>query len=202
MTMLPTEQDIEILLGVTWSTVTRWLTDSMVHKPISAVAIGLPTNVTATAHGLDNSQQQPVWITGVNGPRALNTDDYKYAEPRWVDVVDADTLAVDFDSSGLSAYTNGGTLTYRVPMDLTGWSGALSIYGNVGDATPLLVIDTSSNGGVTLDAHGNITTTITAEQSTALGLLNGWYKLELTDAAGNVTRVLEGAAAVVLASTD
>lgn len=198
MTMLPTEQDIAILLGVTWSTATRWLTEDMVHKPISAVAIGLPTLVTATAHGLSNTQQQPVWITGVNGPRGLNTDDYKCAQPRWADVVDANTLAVDFDSSALSAYTSGGTLTYRVPMDLTGWTGALSIYANCGDATPLLVIDNGSKGGVTLDAQGNITTTISAEQSTALGLLNGWYKLELTDAAGNVTRVAEGAARVLL----
>lgn len=197
--MLPTEQDIEILLGVTWSTVTRWLTETLVHKPISAVAIGLPTRVTASAHGLSNTQQQPVWITGVNGPRALNTDDYKCVDPRWADVVDADTLAVDFDSSELSAYTSGGTLTYRAPMDLTGWSGALSIYAHCGDATPLLVIDTGSNGGVTLDAQGNIITTITAEQSAQLGTLNGWYKLELTDAGGNVTRVLEGAANVVLA---
>lgn len=198
MTMLPTAQDIEILQGVTWAYAWRWFTDTMVHKPITAVAIGLPTNVTAAAHGLVNTQQQPVWITGVNGPRSLNTDDYKCVDPRWADVVDANTLAVDFDSGSLSPYTSGGTLTYLLPVDLTGWTAALSIYNSLGDAVALLVIDTGSNGGVTVDAQGNINTTVTAEQATTLGLINGWYKLELTDPSGNVTRLAEGAFTVAL----
>lgn len=202
MTMLPIEEDIEILQGVTWADALRWLSEALVHKPITAVAIGLPTVVTAAGHGLPvGDAQQPVWITDVQGPRSLNTDSYKCAEPRWATVVDVDTLNIDFDSASLSAYSKGGVLTYRNPVDLTGWSASMKLYAVLGDAAPLLTLDTGSNGGLTLDAQGNITRTVTAEQSAALGLMNGWYKLDLTDATGAVTRLAEGAAAVVLASS-
>lgn len=201
---LPIEQDIEIIQGVTWAYALRWFTETFVHKPISAVAIGLPTMVTATGHGLTGTgtAQQPVWITNVQGPRALNTDGYQCAKPRWATVVDPDTLSIEFDSGSLSAYTSGGTLSYRTSVDLTGWTAALSLYAALGDPTPLLVLDNGSNGGITLDALGNITLTVTAEQSAALALMNGWYKLELTDTAGAVTRPLEGGCAVVQAGAD
>lgn len=192
--MLPIQQDIQILRGVTWNSVLQWLQESQIHKPITAVAIGLPTLVTATAHGITGTNRFPVWITDVQGPRALNTDGYQCADPRWVTVVDADTLAVDFDTGSQNAYVAGGVLSYRPPVDLTDFTAAsMQIFGALGDADPLLTLDIGTNGGITLDALGNISRTINAEQSAALGLLNGWYKLELTDADGAVTRMVEGA---------
>lgn len=190
--MLPIQQDILILRGVTWKGPLQWLGENQVHKPITAVAIGLPTTVTVTGHGITGTNRFPVWITDVQGPRQLNTDDYTCAKPRWATVVDEDTLAIDFDSASLNAYTRGGVLTYNPPVDLTGWQGSMQLFSQIGDATPLLAIDTGSNGGVTLDELGNIGRTITAEQTVALGLVNGWYKLELTDDDGTVTRVAEG----------
>lgn len=190
--MLPIAEDIQILRGVTWSRALRWMGETQVHKPISAVAIGLPTMVTATGHGIQIGDRVPVWITDVYGPRSLNTDDYTCADPRWATAIDADTLAVEFDTGSQSAYVRGGVVTYNPPIDLTGWTASMGIYGAPGDADALLVIDTGDNGGITLDALGNIGRTITAEQSVALGLLNGWYKLELTDPDGVITRILEG----------
>jgi hypothetical protein len=194
--MFPIQQDIQVLRGVTWASVLQWLAENQVHKPITGVTIGLPTMVTAPAHGIAGTNRFPVWITGVQGPRALNTADYQCAQTRWVTVDDADTVAVDFDSGSLTPYVTGGVLTYNPPIDLTGWTASLAIYTAVGEATPLLTLDNGSNGGITLDALGNIARTLTAEQSTVLGLLNGWHKMELTDATGAVTRVSEGAFAV------
>lgn len=194
--MLPIQQPIQILRGVTWSDPLQWLGENQVHKPISAVAIGLPTLVTATGHGITGTNRFPVWITGVQGPRALNTDDFTCVDPRWATVVDADTLAVEFDSARLGTYVSGGVLSYNPPVDLTGYHASLQIFNAIGDTTPLLTLDDQTNGGITLDTLGNIVRTITAEQSAALGLVNGWYKLELTDSAGTVTRVAEGPAAV------
>jgi hypothetical protein len=194
--MFPIQQDIQILRGVTWNGPLQWLGENQQHKPISAVAIGLPTMVTATGHGITGTNPFPVWITDVWGPRALNTDDYKCAEPRWATVQDADTLAVDFDSGRLGAYVSGGVLSYNPPVDLSDYQASLLIYTAVGDAEPVLTLDTGSNGGITLDALGNILVTVTAEQSAALDLMNGWYKLELTDSDGAVTRVAEGNVAV------
>lgn len=193
--MLPTEQDIQIIRGVTWNPVLQWLSETPTHKVISNVAIGLPTLVTATAHGITGSNRVPVWITDVQGPRGLNTDDYTCAEPRWAIVVDSDTLAVEFDSASLSAYTKGGVLTYRAPIDLTGWSASQKLYDAIGSSNVLNELNTS-NGGITLGADGTITLVLAAEASAAMALTSGWYKLELTDPNGVVTRVAEGNASI------
>lgn len=194
--MFPIEQSIQILRGVTWNGPLQWLSEDQTHKPITDVTIGLPTLVTVVAHGITSSNRFPVWITGVQGPRSLNTDDFTCVEPRWATVVDVDTLAVEFDSARLNPYVNGGVLSYNPPVDLSDYHASMKVYASIGDADPILTLDDQTNGGITLDALGNIVRTVTAEQSAALALLNGWYKLELTDSDGVVTRVAEGSVTV------
>lgn len=198
MMMLPIEEDIDILQGVTWNPVLRWFSADAVHKIISNVQVGLPTLVTVTAHGLTGTAPIPVWITNVKGPRDFNTDDYRCAQPRWATVVDADTLAIEFDSGSMGAYQSGGVLTYYPAVDLTGYSATETLLSAPGEATPLLQLTSATNGGITLGADGTITRLVTPAQSTALGQVNGYHKLELTDPDGVVTRIAEGGVRVAL----
>lgn len=192
--MLPIPYDIEILRGVTWNPVLQWLSEASVHKPISGVVLGLPTTVTAVAHGLTSNNRAPVWITDVDGPDSLNTGNGGSAKPRWATVVDADTISIDFDSASFAAYRSGGVLTYQPPVDLTGWTASQKIYDAVGGN--LLYELNTKNGGIMLGADGTISRVLTADASAALALVDGWYKLELTDTNGVVTRVVEGAARI------
>lgn len=193
--MFPIHQDIVIVQGADWQPVLQWLSEDPTHKLISGVQIGLPTILTATGHGLTGTARIPVWITNVQGPRALNTDGYKDGEPRWATVIDADTLAIDFDSGALQAYKSGGVLTYRAPVDLTGWTARQEIRASI-DSDTVLNSLTTENGGITLGADGTIKRHLTAAQSTALGALQGVYNLELIDASGIVTRFAQGAVCV------
>jgi len=193
--MLPIQSDIQILQGADWQPVLQWLSEDPVHKLITGVEIGLPTILTVPAHGFTVNARMPVWITNVQGPRALNTDGYTDAEPRWATVIDADTLAVDFDSGSLQAYQRGGVLTTRPAVDLIGWSGKQEIRPDINSDVVLNSL-TTENGGITLGADGTITRHITAAQSTAMGPLQGVYILELTDPSGVVTRFAQGTACV------
>lgn len=193
--MFPIHHDIVILQGADWQPVLQWLSEDMLHKSITNVQIGLPTVLTVPSHGLDVNSRLPVWITNVQGPRALNTDDYRCVEPRWATVMDADTLAVDFDSGSLLPYKSGGVLTLRPAMDLTGWTARHEIHSSI-DSPDVLNSLTTENGGITLGADGTITLHMTAAQSTALGAVNGVYNLELIDPTGIVWRFSEGSVCV------
>lgn len=193
--MKPICEDIVIRQGATWNPVLQWLSENPTYKIISAVEIGLPTLLTVTAHGITGTARFPVWITNVQGPRALNTDDYTCAPPRWATVVDADTLAVDFNSGNLSVYVRGGVLTYRAPVDLTGWTAQDQMRTSL-QAIDTLYDLTTENGGITLGSDGTIKRLLSATATAALPLTQGVHILELTDPSGNVYRFAEGDACV------
>lgn len=193
--MKPICEDIVIYQGATWNPVLQWLSEDPTHKLITGVAIGLPTLLTVPAHGITGAARVPVWITNVEGPRALNTDDYTCATPRWASVVDADTLAVDFNSGNLSAYSKGGVLTYRAPVDLTGWSAREEMRTSL-QAPSLMVALSTNNLGIALGSDGTIRRTLTASASATLAPFTGVHMLELTDPTGVVTRFAEGAVCV------
>ena len=193
--MQPIEQDIVILQGATLSTLLQWCSSDPVHKTISAVDTGLPTLITVTGHGL--TQRTPVWITNVRGPRALNTDGYRDCEPRMATVVDQDTLAIDFDSGSLSAYQDGGVLTYYPPLDLTGYEARMQIRASRNAAAVLLELNTDNGGIVITAATGTIERRIAATDTADLSFLTGVYDLELTRPDGFVVRLAQGAVNVV-----
>lgn len=190
--MQPIHEDIYICQGADWQPVMQWLGEDALHKAISAVEIGLPTVLTVPGHDLTVNARLPVWITNVTGPRALNTASYRDVAPRWATVMDADTLAVDFDSGSLQAYVSGGVLTTRPAVNLTGWTARQEIRAGI-NSPDVLNLLTTENGGITLGADGTIARHMTAEQSTALGAIQGVYNLELVDPNGIVWRFAEGA---------
>ena len=188
--MKPICENIVIYQGADWRPVLQWLSETPTHKLITGVQVGLPTLLTVPGHGITGTDRVPVWITNVQGPRALNTDDYTAACPRWATVVDAETLAVDFDSGALNAYVKGGVLTYRQPVDLTGWTAREEIRASIDAPTPLKVLTTGA--GITLGADGSIRRVLSATDTTALPLNARVHMLELTDPAGVVTRFAQG----------
>ena len=188
--MKPIKQDLLILQGTTFSAPLQWCSPDPVHKLITNVEPGLPTLVTCPGHGL--TARTRVWITNVKGPHALNTADYKRATPRDATVMDADTLAIDFDTGNAGAYQSGGVLTYYPPLDLTGYTGRMQVRASI-DAPGVLLDLTTENGGIVIDAPtGTIDRRVSAADSAALTFQSGVYDLELVDAAGDVTRLAEG----------
>lgn len=194
--MQPIQQDLTILQGATFADALQWFAADAVHKLITAVAIGLPTLVTATAHGLTGTGRQPVWITNVKGTREVNTDGYRDTCPRWATVVDVDTLALDLDTGSSLAYQSGGVLTYYPPVDLSNYTARMQMRSSAGSDVVLLEL-TTENGGLTLGGtDGTVSRMIAATATAALAFRTAVYDLELVDGAGNVTRLAEGAVCV------
>lgn len=79
-----------------------------------------------------------------------------------------------------------------VPVNLTGYTARLRVYGGRGSPSVLLTLTTDAGGGITLGgAAGTVTVVISAAATAALDFTSGFYTLEL-DQAGEVDRWLEG----------
>jgi len=77
-------------------------------------------------------------------------------------------------------------------IDLTGYTAALQIRDTYADSTTDLSL-TSPSGGITITAAtGTIAVTATAAQTGAIAAGNYVYDLEITSAAGVVTRLVQG----------
>jgi hypothetical protein len=110
-------------------------------------------------------------------------------------------------------------------VDLTGYSAKFQVRGHIGDASPVLSLDSAGLGGITMGGTaGTITLAATAAQTKAISIAaldpslvptfvafdgagnqvvkTGYkapYSLEITDSnwtSGNITRVLEGYAVI------
>lgn len=201
--MTPIEQDIELLQGATFASSLQWCQPNATFQVITNVQVGLPTLLTVPNHGLTGTTPIPAWITNVRGPTDLNTQGYRDVAPRFVTVVDANTLAVDFDSGSLPAWQGGGVLTTYAPMNLTGYTARMQLRPAPGNPTVLLEINTSTLGGIAITGTtGTIALTITGVQTQAMTFTNAAYDLILTAPDGvTVTRLAEGAVSVTPAVT-
>lgn len=183
--MKPVCQDLSVVPGTTYRDTVRLMQPEYAYRAISQIA-GAPAHVVAVGHGLVDSW--PVWLRGVSGLPAANREPPNQL-PHRAKVLDADTLEINaLSAAGASA--TGGQLVYRLPVDLTGASVAMTITG-LGGADIVL----SVGSGLAIPAPGTITRELTPEQ-TAL-LVGDWrYTMDVTFADGTVTRYYEGGQAV------
>ncbi len=78
-----------------------------------------------------------------------------------------------------------------VPIDVTGWTGQIMFRNKKEDAAP--IYDSSINGDVIVgDNDGLVDFELDTADTAAFTFDNALYDLELTDLAGEVTRLLEG----------
>lgn len=200
--MTPIQQDIALQQGATYADALQWCSPNPTFQQITNVQVGLPTLLTVPNHGLTGTNPIPVWITNVRGPSDLNTKGYRDSCPRYATVVDANTLAVDFDSGSLPAWQSGGVLTTYAPINLTGYTARMQIRAAAGSPTVLLEINTTTGGIAIAGTTGTIARTITGVQTSAMTFANAVYDLILTAADGvTVTRLAEGAVTVEPAVT-
>lgn len=112
---------VQIAGGASFTDVIIWTESPYVFKTISAVTLGWPTIITATAHGVPAGIVIPVWVQNARGATSLNTEE---EVPHYAERVTDDTLRlVNFNTGGQSTYVaNSATLAYLAPKDLTGFT--------------------------------------------------------------------------------
>lgn len=127
-------KDLTITQGKTFSLVVRWETEPVIRKAITAISLasGAP-RPTVAAHGLTNG-----WLCYITRAKGMPQINAANNPPRDTDyhpatVIDANTVElndidpVDANGREWPAYDTGGFLCWNTPVDLTGYTAAMSI---------------------------------------------------------------------------
>lgn len=190
-------QDLVIRKGATFSVVIRWESPPYIYKAITAITKAAPVRITATGHGVPDGWRVAVMSAG--GMRQINAKNNppRENEFRPATVVDANTVDLnEVNSLDFNAYTSGGTLIYRTPVDLTGATARMQIR-DTAESEDILFSLTTENGRIIIDNTAKtITLKILAVDTDDLPFLTGVYDLEFVAADATVTALLQGTVTV------
>ena len=187
--------NLTIQQGRTYTTLVRWgQKDSLIYKPITAIAQTAPARLTVPGHGLTDGWS--VAVTNVKGMTEINATANKVTgrDYRPATVLDADTIEINaINAAGFRAYASGGYVQYQAPIDVTGYKARMTIKNRVGGT--VLYTLTTENGGIVIDAAANLVTlNISAVDTAAMTFTTGVYDLEMVSGAtpAVVTALLSG----------
>jgi hypothetical protein len=180
--------DLKICQGKTFTKIFRWGQSRKAYKVITAATQAAPCVITATAHGVPEGWVYQ--IANARGMEELNTAEDQY---RQAYVLTANTIEInELDASSLNAYAGGGTLSYNLPVDLTGFTARMMIRETIEDIVPLVSLVSPTNIVVSTAAN-TVTVSITAVASAALPEIDGVYDLELIAPTSEVYLMAYGA---------
>lgn len=192
-----TTSDLIIQKGKTFMRVLRWEATPYVWKPITGITKAAPPVVTAAGHGLVDGQSAA--ILSVVGMREINAkvpakgQIPSAGEWKKITYIDANAFSLNgVNALDFTAYTSGGTVVYRTPVSLSGYSARMMVR-ETEESTGTPLISLVSPTDIALDDTAKtITITISAVATAALDFLTGVYDLELVSGTGVVTQLLKG----------
>jgi hypothetical protein len=189
---------LTIVQGASADFVFRWATGQKAYADISAVPDLAPLTITAVGHGIE-ADAWPVFLTDIGGLDAVNSDcEFKRAV-----VVDTDTLRFDdINAKSYGAYTSGGTVTFYIPQDLTGYTARMQIRPNQPSETVLESLDTADarlpTTGIVIDAtNKRIDVLLDSSVTEDYSWYSGVYMLELIAPTGEVYTIAQGSVKVI-----
>jgi len=183
--------DLDIEQGATFIKKINWYGGGKVVREIEDVAEGCPTVITVSAHGLPVDADTPVYIQEVKGARSLNSDEEIVAT-----YIDANSFSVNVNTQGEAYVAGTGCVHYFAPKNLSSWTARMDIRDELEDTTTLVSLTSPSD--IIIDtATAEIQIVISAAVTAALDFDEAVYDLELEDASGNVTRLIEGNVALI-----
>ena len=182
-------KDLVIKQGKTFSRVCRWEVPPIVYKAITAMTQTAPLRITAVGHDLVDAWR--VAVSNVKGMTEINCDpsDVRESDFYTATVLDVDTIELNkVNAAGFKAYVSGGYIQYNTPVNLSGYTGRMTVKDRVG-GTEILSL-TSANGGIVIDeAKNSITIKIDADATALLTFGSGVYELEMVSS--NVPAVVK-----------
>lgn len=188
-------KEILIERGKTLSIDVQWADkDTVIYKPITAIAKTAPVRITATGHGAPAGWEcavtNVVGMPEINGEaNALRATDYHPAT-----VITSDTIDFnDVNASGFSTYVSGGILQYYKPQAFAGHTFRMKIKDKIGGT----VLASSEAGDAPLniltltatEAASKVNISITAAASAAILFSKGVTDLEAVGPTGVVTKL-------------
>lgn len=121
------------------------------YAGITAIGQTAPLRVTAPGHGVPDNWAVALMNVRAVGPFAAANNPPKPSDMHLATRVDADTVEFNvINGAGFRAFSGGGQLAWRVPLDLTLYVGArMNVRDRVGGT--LLANYTTDNGKLQLD---------------------------------------------------
>lgn len=118
--------DLLINQGKTFGVTLRWGASPLVYKSITGITRAAPGVFTAPSHGIPNGWL--VAILGVQGMIEVNSPSPTNLKYRQATFVDANTILFDtLDTSMNEPYESGGSLVYKTPVDINGFTARMAI---------------------------------------------------------------------------
>lgn len=179
--------DITIEQGATFKKKINWYGGGLMIREIESIASGCPTVITISAHGLPSVGKTPIYIQDVRGARNLNTKGKEVLAT----YLDADTFSVPLNTQNQVYLAGSGCVHYILPKALTSWTARMDVRDSLDDTVSLVSL-VSPTDIVINTLNAEIEIIISAAVTAALDFDAGVYDLELEDASGNVTRLIEG----------
>ena len=192
MSTLPKIENIEIVQGARFVKTLHWYGGGKAYDTIDGIAVGYPTTITVTAHGLPSNSPTPIAIDGVKGSaRVLNTG-MKECDLVQATYIDANSFSVPIPTVGKIYEVGTGYIEWYTPKDLTSYTARMQIRQYVDSATTLVSL-TSGAGDIAISLpDARISVFIDTAVTEALDFEEAVYDLELVDNSGEATRLLEG----------
>jgi len=141
-------------------------------KTISGVALGNPTIITATANGFNNGDV--VTISGIVGTVVLNGLTFVVKNKT------ANTFAVDYDTTGGTAYTSGGTATPVAWVSIGNFKSIKGFDGKIAKLDATNLASTAKEYRAGLFDPGQFTFDVDIDNSDAGQLALQNYKVNAT----------------------
>ena len=182
--------NLQMRKGQTESIPLRISESTLVYKPITGIEKSAPVSITATGHGAKDG-----WlgaVMNVVGMREINAENNPPAEGEFrpMTVVDANTVQFNsVNAAGFRAYTSGGQLVYRAPLDLSAYStGRMTIKDQVGGTA--IISLTTANGRIEIDPSTHtLWIKLSDEDSSAITAERGVFDIELETSSGEVKAI-------------
>lgn len=171
-------ENIVIRKGKTFRMPVRYAVKPYIYKAISAIEASVPLTLTIAAHGVPNG-----WRVALVGSADDEVIPPRHVEWRGATYVDNDTIQLNEVLDDEDATH----IVYETPASLVGLTARMQIRASVTSTTVLLTPTIALD-----DATKMITVTISAVNTAAIDWRRGVYELEVEDAGGIVTQLLEG----------
>ena len=188
--------DLEIVQGKSFSQVLQWEQGKFVYKAIASASQADPCILGVTGHGMPDG-----WhfrVVNSTGMTELNVDEAtgkgaNGKEEYRATVVDPNTIELnDVAAAGFKPYRGGGSIVYREPQDLTGYTARMMVREHEEASTAILEL-TNANGGIVLNnTTKTITIVVTDTQSALLTPGTYYYDLEVESAGGDTKELVHG----------
>lgn len=182
-----TDLTITIRRGASAQIPIRIETENLSFANITAMTRAAPIQITAPGHGLPEGWR--AWVMNAGGMTELNSawNNLKDSGAYRVSVLDVNNVELpDVNSSGFRAYTSGGQLAYRSPLDLSQFTSARMDVKTTPNSTPIVSFNTAG-GTLQLDAAANVLWLILPTSTTgSLSAATRFFDIELVKASGDV----------------